>query len=594
MALPADFNTGLVKGHYVGLDGVPIAGQITFKAQIPRMVSDATDTVILTVPLVITLDENGSFSVNLPATNDADINPTGFTYEVTENFGNYSNRFNLSVPVSSITDISEAVAIDPATGQVTLRGVQGYVGPTPLRGVVSPPASGIQLTRNGKLRVDYESSVQYVDSWAGLTGWTQNAASSVQASANKVYADVGGYLHKAWNPTQGKFLGSFVVPATAVSTAGYVGMGVKVSTANDLLNMIFIGIKSNNHFPAVYANGVFGAPFDLDAVAIPAGTTMNVMIGADTSDRLWLTMRSADRSLEYRVLASTRGSFTRAIIYNADPRDLTGLAVGPVMFTDKGQVSQTAPKTTDVVDRIVYTPELGDNVRVVVPGSYDSRIPAPLVMYHHGSGGTALSPQNDDVNERAVMTALADLGYIVASCNGTGVSQWGNDAEQDAYYNLYQFVAARWALGPVLHYGKSMGGLSSLLTIANRRVPSAGWYGLDPVCSLQSMYAVAAAQYQAAYGIAVDGSDYASKTLGHDPLLIAQANPSAFGGLPMRFCASPGDTLVYKAANTDPMRTALGTPVTEQSLLTTSGAHVATTHFVIADVTAFFARCTDK
>jgi hypothetical protein len=63
-------------------------------------------SVFITVmgePLTVTLDANGEFTIKLPATDDVDVSPTGFTYTVTENFTNGSS-YSIAVP-SSYADV---------------------------------------------------------------------------------------------------------------------------------------------------------------------------------------------------------------------------------------------------------------------------------------------------------------------------------------------------------------------------------------------------------------------------------------------------------------------------------------------------------
>lgn len=67
-----------------------------------------------------------------------------------------------------------------------------------------------------------------------------------------------------------------------------------------------------------------------------------------------------------------------------------------------------------------------------------------------------------------------------------------------------------------------MGGIESLLTVAERRIPGiVAWIGIVPTENLAGCYAnpLFSAIIRDANGIAVDGSDYAAKMVGHDPVL---------------------------------------------------------------------------
>lgn len=137
MALPADFNTGTVTATYVDLAGDPIAGSVTFTAVPHRLVSDGTDTIVITEPLVGQLAE-GVLNIVLPATDDPDISPTSFTYRVKENFTNGLTYF-IDVPVGSTTDLSDVTPVDPSTGNTVVREVAPITYAIPLVGQWNPP-----------------------------------------------------------------------------------------------------------------------------------------------------------------------------------------------------------------------------------------------------------------------------------------------------------------------------------------------------------------------------------------------------------------------------------------------------------------------
>jgi hypothetical protein len=55
------------------------------------------------VPIVATLDSNGAFSIALPATDDPDISPSGFTYKVEERFGGKLMRsYDIMIPYDTV------------------------------------------------------------------------------------------------------------------------------------------------------------------------------------------------------------------------------------------------------------------------------------------------------------------------------------------------------------------------------------------------------------------------------------------------------------------------------------------------------------
>lgn len=122
MPLPADYNTVPVRGKYTYLDGVAAQGAVKFTGK-GVAVSDTYDTVILPVTITKELEGDGSFEVNLPATNDPDILPNGFTYKVEEVFTRGGGRtFEIDVPLESLPDgidLSSVAPLPPSAGDPT-------------------------------------------------------------------------------------------------------------------------------------------------------------------------------------------------------------------------------------------------------------------------------------------------------------------------------------------------------------------------------------------------------------------------------------------------------------------------------------------
>ncbi len=85
MALTPNLSTVTLGGQYVDVSGAPIAGQVKFT---PRTIlTDAVeDQIIIPRTITVDLDANGEFTVVLPATDDTDVSPSGFTYSVEESF----------------------------------------------------------------------------------------------------------------------------------------------------------------------------------------------------------------------------------------------------------------------------------------------------------------------------------------------------------------------------------------------------------------------------------------------------------------------------------------------------------------------------
>jgi len=235
-----------------------------------------------------------------------------------------------------------------------------------------------------------------------------------------------------------------------------------------------------------------------------------------------------------------------------------------------------------------------DNIVVATPAGFDSRVPTPVVIYVHGSGDVEedVTVQNKPTAIGPVAAALVSAGYIVASPLLTSSTNWGNPASIGAMEAVYRHLRDAYTLGPIVIMGHSMGGMVSLTTLARRVIPGVvGYVGIEAVYSLANMFANATytAAIKTAFGMAADGSDYATKTAGYDPAL---RNGWEFRGLPMWLSSSAGDTQVNKTANAAALVTAVTPFNADITLFNSSGDHVDPTNFQSAAIVAFCNRVT--
>ena len=112
MALPAEYNTVEVRGKYVYRDGRPARGRVRFVASAVAS-APVSNVVVLPSPMYAALDVAGAFSISLPATDDPDVSPTGWTYGVTEMFEGGRN-FHIDVPLASAGSGIEIADVAPA------------------------------------------------------------------------------------------------------------------------------------------------------------------------------------------------------------------------------------------------------------------------------------------------------------------------------------------------------------------------------------------------------------------------------------------------------------------------------------------------
>lgn len=207
MALPTNFDLVTVSGTYVNLDGTPASGTITFSANVAgnTFLKDAgADVLVLPMALSQNLDAKGSFSIDLPATDDPDIVPSGFSYTVTERFANGSRTYSITVPVAGgPVDLVTVAPTQPATASVQLVTKDQVGAPN---GVASLDGQGL-LTASQRA-LGWVSARDHGATGNGTTddtAATQAALDAVPASGGTVYLPAGTY---AIQPNPGLLLKS--------------------------------------------------------------------------------------------------------------------------------------------------------------------------------------------------------------------------------------------------------------------------------------------------------------------------------------------------------------------------------------------------
>jgi hypothetical protein len=203
----------------------------------------------------------------------------------------------------------------------------------------------------------------------------------------------------------------------------------------------------------------------------------------------------------------------------------------------------------------------GQNANVMLPAAHIGA----LCLYHHGGGETETAIQYSG-DKAGIFAALIAAGWIVAGSAAHGQS-FTTQTPLDDYSALYGYVNTNWPCPKVVHLGQSLGGLTALNMIAQRTVPSVGFCGIYPCTTTYNGFVT---------------------TPGFDP---NTNTASLYAGIPARFYASPDDTTVPKATNSDVMSGRLSGSGAENTVVVCSGAHGDASHFQPSDVLAFMSRC---
>lgn len=145
MPMPAGIATVTVTGRFVHPDGSPLAGTVTFSA--PSLLTLSGADTIATGTAKFTLDGQGMFTATLIATDNTNMQPTGWAYQVVETLTGVAGRsYWITLPSSTPTvDLADLAPADPARGSYVLvpgpQGDPGTNGSTILSGHGAPSNS---------------------------------------------------------------------------------------------------------------------------------------------------------------------------------------------------------------------------------------------------------------------------------------------------------------------------------------------------------------------------------------------------------------------------------------------------------------------
>jgi pimeloyl-ACP methyl ester carboxylesterase len=431
---------------------------------------------------------------------------------------------------------------------------------------------------------------QYAEQWASLSGWR---SVGVTVRANRLYgtaSKVTGASRAMAVPTGADSRVRASIQMVPNGSGGLTSVGISTTAPGSSpagAYLVSIGFNSAGQ-PVAYRGARAGGTglTVLDATRQPAGWYW-ITVTTDSTG-LMLVMTNSDGSREWRsAVRRTQlgGQIGNVTVWNSDARGTRGSTVGAL-----GYRLSAAPITagTGIEGRAPSSSwgwGPGTAQHIALPASYNPTVGVPLVIYAHGSSGNELSVLESPAVR--VYTAMLNAGYAVASSSQHG-NNWGNAASAGDIIALYKYVNARYPVSQVFLLGHSMGGLSTLQVAAARSVPIAAWAGIYPVTNLGWFWTGPyRSAIRAAHGIALNGSDYATRTAGRDPALFA---PALFDGLPMRFYASADDEVVPEALNSRMLAGKVAGHAIESEVVPHVGAHGDPTAFKPRDLVDFYNR----
>lgn len=117
-----NWNGVTVRWRGMMIDGEPAQGTIVITATVNRFLDDdaALPSWIFNGPIEVDINVNGYAEIILPATDDPDIYPRNFTYQIFERLeGATGSTYYINVPLSAAAsgiELSRVVPVEPSEG----------------------------------------------------------------------------------------------------------------------------------------------------------------------------------------------------------------------------------------------------------------------------------------------------------------------------------------------------------------------------------------------------------------------------------------------------------------------------------------------
>ena len=201
MTWPNDVITRRVNGTYYTSTGIAAKGRVTFTPSV--RVVDVNDATIVEDAIAVTLDANGSFSIDLPTTDNQLLYPAGWAYEISIRlYGVKPERFFAFLPYGTGAPIDLA-RLNTTTGSPqesasssTSRGSIGPRGPGTLVGNGVPPnTTGF----DGDIYIDLNNGYYYGPK--ANSAWPVEPAYIPIAEAVQRYTFTQSMPAEVWNIT---------------------------------------------------------------------------------------------------------------------------------------------------------------------------------------------------------------------------------------------------------------------------------------------------------------------------------------------------------------------------------------------------------
>lgn len=235
MTWPNDVVTREITGTYLTATGLPAKGRVTFTPT--TRVVDSNDAVVVETTIAAPLDINGSFSVELPTTDNGLLQPKDWAYEVNVRlYGTKPQKFYALLPYGDGSPVdllsSVSVPVTPSIGGSGTSGV-GTVGPRGPGILIGSGTPSNTLGYDGDIYFDTDTGSYYGPKehgeWPNTPAYTIEAATSRYEFTQASPASVWSIEH----PLGGK------PSVSVVDSSGTIVIGEVSYNSNTLVTVTF-------------------------------------------------------------------------------------------------------------------------------------------------------------------------------------------------------------------------------------------------------------------------------------------------------------------------------------------------------------------
>lgn len=426
------------------------------------------------------------------------------------------------------------------------------------------------LISTAKSQNGYTDNPVVTESWNDLSAWTTAATPGVQVSGNKLFSTGSGGANSGANYSYAmgaddQVRAVFRLTVPSIGTSGGIMIGVSkdasgavpTSSGGAAFGLYF----SSNGFLFIMDNGTTTAP--AETTTYTAGDYIITL----TIDKTYISVSSVKTDGTQEACArKLRSAFAvnNLFVFNSDSRGLSGMYIQKFSFRKGLQTVAPRLNLEGVTKTIQWTGDGTQSFRIYLPKTYDSRVPNPAVICFHGNGSSE-ADWSINANMKTMQKALVNAGFVVLTCAvDANKMTWGNTTATAAYYEAYKYLRSNYAISSIAFYANSMGGIESLNTLMENKIPCCSWVATVPTFSLKNNYdnSMFTSIITNSYAI-YNGATYDGKTSGRDPAINVKNNPFVFRSVPMMILAPPDDTSVSKTENADKLAAAVKSTSTE-------------------------------